>query len=185
VNVVHRFYCRSRRWRHHVGRLLPWATDGVPLAGARVLELGSGPGMTTDWLATRVGSLTALEVDPRDAAALRHRRPDVTVVEASATAMPLSDACFDVVVCFTVLHHLPDAVAQDQILAEARRVLRPGGTLAGSDSRWGPLFALAHVRDTMTLIEPATFAERVRAAGFGEVSVDVGPHAFRFRGTAV
>ena len=184
MNVVHRVYCRSRRWRHHVGGLLPWATDGVPLAGARVLELGSGPGLTTDWLAPRVGSLTALEVDPRDAAALRRRRPDVAVVEASATAVPLPDASFDVVLCFTVLHHLPDAAAQDQLLAEARRVLRPGGTFAGSDSRWGPLFALAHVRDTMTLVDPATFAERLSAAGFGEVSVDVGPHALRFRGTA-
>lgn len=105
-------------------------------------------------------------------------------MEASATAVPLPDASFDVVLCFTVLHHLPDATAQDQLLAEARRVLRPGGTFAGSDSRWGPLFALAHVRDTMTPADPTTFAERLRAAGFGDVSVDVGRHALRFRGTA-
>lgn len=183
MNIVHRYYCRSRRWRHHVGQLLPWATDGVPFAGMRVLELGSGPGLTTDWLAARVGSLTALEVDPRDAATLRRRRPDVTVVQASATAMPLRDAAFDVVVCFTVLHHLPDSAAQDQLLAEARRVLRPGGTFAGSDSRWGPLFALAHVGDTMTLVDPAGFPGRLAAAGFGGVSVDVGRHALRFAAT--
>ena len=184
MNVVHRYYCRSRRWRHHVGRLVPWATDGVPLAGARALELGSGPGLTTDWLATRVSALTALEIDAHDAAALRRRRPDVTVVEASATAIPLPDAAFDVVVCFTVLHHLPDAAAQDQLLAEARRVLRPGGTFAGSDSRWGPLFALAHVRDTMTLVDPHALSGRLTAAGFGEVVVDVRRHALRFRATA-
>jgi SAM-dependent methyltransferase len=98
--------------------------------------------------------------------------------------MPLPDACFDVVLCFTVLHHLPDAAAQDQLLTEARRVLRPGGTLAGSDSRWGPLFALAHVRDTMTRVDPVTFAGRLSGAGYGEVSVDLRPHAFRFRAAA-
>ena len=184
MNVVHRVYCRSRRWRGHVGRLLPWATEGVPLAGARVLELGSGPGLTTDWLAPQVGSLTAVEVDPSDAGALRRRRPDVTVVEASATSLPLPDGSFDVVVCFTVLHHLPDAPAQDQLFAEARRVLRPGGTFAGSDSRWGPLFAVAHLRDTMTLVDPQGLPDRLTAAGFRDVAVDVGRHALRFRATA-
>ena len=59
MNVVHRLYCRSGRWRSRLDDLLPWATQDVPLAGARVLEIGSGPGRTTDWLLPRVGSLAA------------------------------------------------------------------------------------------------------------------------------
>ena len=38
---------RSWLWHQNLVSLLPWATDGVPLAGARVLELGSGPGQST------------------------------------------------------------------------------------------------------------------------------------------
>jgi ubiquinone/menaquinone biosynthesis C-methylase UbiE len=184
MNVIHRRYCRSARWRQHVDHLLPWATEGVPLAGARVLELGSGPGQTTDWLATRVGSLTALELDTDDATALARRRPDVEVVNASATDMPLPDNSYDAVVCFTMLHHLPTAAAQDQLLSEARRVLRPGGVFAGSDSRWRPLFALAHIGDTMTLIDAGTLPGRLTAAGFAKPQCTTGAHAVRFRASA-
>ena len=184
MNHIHRRYCRSARWRHHVGELLPWATAGLPLAGARVLELGSGPGLTTDWLAKMVGALTALEVDRNDAAELARRRPDIQVVNASATKIPLSDATFDVVVCFTVLHHLPDAAAQNALFAEARRVLRSGGIFAGSDSQWGPLFALAHIGGTMTLVDPGGLPARLHTAGLLEASVDRGTRAVRFRATA-
>ena len=66
MNIVHRVYCRSALWRRHLDGILPWATEDVPLEG-RVLELGSGPGLTTDWLRPRVGSLTAVEHDEADA----------------------------------------------------------------------------------------------------------------------
>ncbi|PWJ53214.1 hypothetical protein SAMN06264364_114109 [Quadrisphaera granulorum] len=38
MKLIHRRYCRSGRWRRHLDRLLPWATEGVPLAGSRVLQ---------------------------------------------------------------------------------------------------------------------------------------------------
>lgn len=184
MNLVHRRYCRSARWGHHLDRLLPWATEGVPLTGARVLELGSGPGQTTDWLAPRVGQLAALEYDDDDARALAERRPDVEVVHGDATAMPFPDGSFDVVVCFTMLHHIPTSAGQDRLFAEARRVLRPGGTFAGSDSRWGPLFAVAHLGDTLTLVDPARLPPRLHAAGFADVDRQVVRGAFRFRALA-
>jgi hypothetical protein len=40
VNLIHRMYCRSGRWRAQLSQLLPWATAGTPLRGATVLELG-------------------------------------------------------------------------------------------------------------------------------------------------
>lgn len=182
MNLIHRLYCRSGRWRHHLNDVLPWATDRVPLSGARVLELGSGPGLTTDWLATRTGSLTAVEYDAADAANLQARRPDIAVIHADATNMPVPEAAFDVVVCFTMLHHLPSDQAQDMLFAEAHRVLVPGGVFAGSDSKWGPLFAVAHVGDTMTLLDPTRLPKRLTSAGFIDVTVNVGPHGVRFRG---
>ena len=183
MNIVHRLYCRSPRWRHHLRGLLPWATDGVPLSGS-VLELGSGPGLTTDWLRPRTQSLTAVELDVTDADRLAARLPDVDVRQADATALPFPDRSFDAVVCFTMLHHVPTAEMQDRLFAEARRVLRSGGVFAGSDSRWGPLFAVAHVGDTMQLVDPKGLVSRLRQAGFTESSVDVRRHALRFRASA-
>lgn len=181
MNLLHRRYCRSQRWGSQLSRLLPWATEGVELAGAQVLELGSGPGMTTDWLAQRSGSLTALEYDLTDATSLAARRPDVTVLNGDARDMPLPDASMDVVVCFTMLHHLPSSSAQDELFAEAARVLRPGGTFAGSDSRFGPLFAIAHIGDTMTLVDPGGLPSRLRAAGLTDIGTAVTGRALRFR----
>jgi SAM-dependent methyltransferase len=184
MNVVHRLYCRSGRWRTHLEDVLPWATAGVPLAGQRVLEIGSGPGLTTEWLQPQVASLVAVELDAADASALAARMPDVDVRQADATELPFADGTFDTVVCFTMLHHVPSVDLQDRLLSQAHRVLRPGGAFAGSDSLWGPLFAVAHARDVMQLIDPATFPDRLSAAGFHDASVDTQRRMFRFRATA-
>lgn len=184
MNLLHRRYCRSRRWCSRLHDLLPWATGQVPLTGATVLELGSGPGQTTDWLRPRVGSLAAVERDRADAAALAARAGDMCVVNADAAALPFADATFDVVVCFTMLHHVPTAELQDRLFREARRVLRAGGVFAGSDSRWGPLFALAHLGDTMRLVDPATLGDRLRDAGFDSPSTATRGSAFRFHAVA-
>jgi SAM-dependent methyltransferase len=184
MNVVHRRYCRSRWWCRHLQELLPWATQQVSLAGAAVLELGSGPGQTTNWLRPRVGSLAAMEYDRADAAALAARAGEVCVVNADATALPFPTATFDVVVCFTMLHHVPTAELQNRLFGEARRVLRAGGVFAGSDSRWGPLFALAHLGDTMQLVDPATLEHRLRDAGFDAPATETRRSVFRFHAIA-
>ena len=62
MNWFHRQVCRSRRWCRRVEGLLPWALQGVEL-GDDVLEIGPGPGVTTDLLRGRTRRLTALEVD--------------------------------------------------------------------------------------------------------------------------
>ncbi|MDT3442652.1 class I SAM-dependent methyltransferase [Pseudofrankia sp. BMG5.37] len=184
MNPIHRIYCRSRRWACHLTDLLPWATADVRLTGQRVLELGSGPGQTTNWLLPRAGSLTAVEYDTADASALAARLPNVEVLHADATDLPCPDESFDVVVCFTMLHHVATTPLQNRLFAEARRVLRPGGIFAGSDSRWGPLFAVAHIGDTMHLVNPRTLAPRLVTAGFTEPRIDTRWRTFRFRAIA-
>jgi hypothetical protein len=53
MNWFHRQVCGSGRWRRRVkGELLPWALQGVEL-GDDVLEIGPGPGVTTDVLRGR------------------------------------------------------------------------------------------------------------------------------------
>ncbi|MGE0795184.1 MAG: rRNA adenine N-6-methyltransferase family protein, partial [Acidimicrobiia bacterium] len=63
MNRFHRWYCRTGHWRHSIQRqILPWVLCDVDL-GDRVLEVGPGPGLTTDELARRTADLTALEID--------------------------------------------------------------------------------------------------------------------------
>jgi SAM-dependent methyltransferase len=112
------------------------------------------------------------------------RLPDVDVYHGDATALPFGEATFDVVVCFTMLHHVSTPELQDRLFRESRRVLRAGGVLAGSDSRWGLLFALAHLGDTLKLVDPVGLPERLRAAGFVDATTDLRRSAFRFRAAA-
>jgi SAM-dependent methyltransferase len=183
VNIVHNRLCRSARWQRTVEeRLLPWALDGVDLTG-RVLEIGPGFGATTRILARRTTDLTALEIDPRLAARLREQLGGaVTVVTGDGAELPIPDGHFDVVLCFTMLHHVPSPERQDRILAEARRVLAPGGVLAGSDSLVSTLFRVIHVGDVMVPVDPGTLPGRLRAAGFDDVAVGTaGGRSLRFR----
>jgi SAM-dependent methyltransferase len=94
-----------------------------------VLEIGAGTGRTLPLYrtATRV---VALEPGPGTRArahqAARTAQVAVEVVDGTAEALPFPEAAFDTVVASLVLCTVPDLA---QTLAEARRVLRPGGTL--------------------------------------------------------
>ena len=183
MNLLHRLVCRSTLWRRMVELwVLPWALDGLD-PGEDVLELGPGPGLTTDVLRERIARLTAVEIDPRLASSLQERmkNTNVAVVEADATAMPFPDGSFSAVLSFTMLHHVPSVTLQDQLLAEAWRVLRPGGVFAGSDAAPGVLLRLAHIGDTMVPVDLATLGQRLKTAGFDEVEVKKRLGGFRFR----
>jgi len=186
MNRIHRWYCRSDAWRRTVReRLLPWVVGRAEL-GDRVLEVGPGPGVTTDVLRSRTEHLTAVEIDPALAAALAVRLADtnVTVVRGDGTRLPFPDCTFSSAISCTMLHHVPSSALQDCLLAEVRRVLRPGGLLVGSDSISSLLFRAVHLFDTLVAVPPETFGSRLRAHGFRDVAVDVHARSFRFRARA-
>lgn len=124
-----------------------------------------------------------VEIDPDLAAALRQRPAgtDVAVEQGDATAMPFAASTFTGAVSFTMLHHVPSDALQDRLLREVHRVLRPGATFAGSESRTSIIFRLAHVADTMVLVDPDSFGERLETAGFTGVEIRSARGAFRFR----
>jgi SAM-dependent methyltransferase len=164
-------------------QVLPWALRGVALDGD-LLEIGPGYGITTRWLTEQGGRVTALEVDPALAADLRTEfAGQVDVHEGDGADLPLPDASFDTVVCFTMLHHVPSPPQQDRLFAEAARVLRPGGVFAGSDSRLSLRFRLLHIGDTMVPVDPGGLPDRLRTAGFREPEIELGGRSFRFRAT--
>ena len=182
MNRLHRWYCQSNRWRHRLDtEILPWSLKGVDLGG-EVLELGPGPGLTTDWLRQHCGHITCLELDPNLARSLRQRLPDanVTVQVGDATAMPFGDRMFSVVLSFTMLHHIPSSAPQDRLFGEAYRVLKPGGTFAGSDSLGSVWMQVFHIADTMVTLNPGELPGRLEAAGFIDVGVETSGGRVRF-----
>lgn len=183
MNRAHHWYCNRVAWKRHVADdLVPPAIEGLEL-GEDVLEVGPGFGPATEVLSARAARVTALEIDPVLAAALRRRLAGrAEIVEGSGTAMPFDDSSFSAAACFTMLHHVPSAADQDRLFGEVCRVLRPGAPFAGTDSTGRGLgFALLHIGDTKVVLDPAELAPRLRSAGFEDVMVDVDRDSIRFR----
>ena len=183
MNLLHRWICDSNVWKRHVEtELVPWGLDRLD-PGEHVLEIGPGDGRATDLLRDRTPRLTCLEVDSSLAASLSRRMAgtNVSVVPGDGARIPLRDSVFSSVVCFTMLHHIPTPALQDSMLAEVVRVLRPGGVFAGTDSVTSLVFRLVHIGSTMVMVDPESFPNRLRAAGFDEIEVVARKHEFRFR----
>lgn len=181
MNRLHHWFCRSARWRKTIQQRVPWVLADADL-GQNVLELGPGPGLTTDLLRLTVLRMTAIEVDSKLAESLnsRLRGSNVEVVEGDATAMPFADGEFSGGVSFTMLHHVPSPELQDKLLREVWRVIAPGGVFVGSDSLQGLVMRLIHIGDTLVPVNPDTFGGRLEAAGFQVVEIEKSSDAFRF-----
>jgi SAM-dependent methyltransferase len=182
MNRLHQWYCRSDRWKRQLETgVFPWVLDKLHLDGA-ILEIGPGPGLTTDWLRRHYTDITCLEVDPILARSLRQRiaNANVNVQVGDATDMPFPEAQFSAVLSFTMLHHVPSSQLQDRLFAEAYRVLKPGGVFLGVDSTWSLRMWAFHLRDTLVTVDPSKLSARLEAANFTDVAIESKRGRFRF-----
>lgn len=110
--------------------LTAWRAALLQGVSGVVLDVGAGTGLNVRHVPKADTRLLLTEPDPDMRARLTRRaadeRPDATVLDAPAEALPLHDGSVDVVVCTLVLCSVPE---QAPALAELRRVLRPGGRL--------------------------------------------------------
>lgn len=99
----------------------------MPKGGERLLDIGTGAGAFALALAPLVREAVGVDIVPALLAEARKRAPaNVELIEADATALPFPSASFDLVTTARTLHHV---ARPEVVLAEADRVLRPGGTM--------------------------------------------------------
>lgn len=100
------------------------------VAGREVLDCACGEGYGADLLARRAARVVGADLSGEAVAHARRRygrhRGNLEFIEAECTRLPLETDGFDVVVCFETLEHVH---AQEAMLDEFRRVLRPDGLL--------------------------------------------------------
>src|SRR5271169_6643491 len=96
-------------------------------SGLKTLDLCCGQGNVSEGLLRRGCEVVGIDFSPAMLAYARKRAPTAIFIEADAQNLPFDDAEFDVVVSNLGVCHVPD---QPRALAEARRVLRPGGRFA-------------------------------------------------------
>lgn len=185
-------FCRSAPWRSFARRVvLPRVLGDGKALGRDVLEIGGGSGAMAHALLTRHPDvrLTLADIDPAMAAAARRRLEPfgdrATVTVGDGTRLDFADDTFDSVCSWLMLHH---TIAWEPVLAEAARVLRPGGVIVGYDLTDTFLPRLVHRADGSEhrLIRPAELEGVLGRAGAAAPVVEesLGGMIMRFRAVA-
>ena len=133
----------------------------------RMLDIGTGTGRRLELLAPRVGLALGVDASRAMLALARSRltRPGLShcaVRLADMYRLPLGDAGYDLVLLHMVLHHAEDSPA---VLAEAARVLKPGGRLVVIDLAAHDPAATARLAFRWPGFSDPRMAELMRDAG--------------------
>ena len=135
--------------------------------GLRVLDFGCGPGTISVGLAKNVApgalhgiDMEASQIEMAQAAAAAGGHDNATFRTGDVTDLPFEDNSFDVAHCHAVLMHVPDTAA---VLAEVKRVLKPGGILSSREMIGDATFFEPWVGDLAAAME--TFLGLLKANG--------------------
>jgi 2-polyprenyl-6-hydroxyphenyl methylase/3-demethylubiquinone-9 3-methyltransferase len=161
--LAHRFWGASDEFRplHLLNPLrTEFIVQRVPIAGARLLDVGCGGGLLAESLARAGASVTGIDLAPgmidvaRSHAAEQGLAIDYRVASAESRAQAQA-AHFDVVACMEMLEHVPSPAEMVQSLAQ---LLRPGGQLFVSTIN-------RNLRSFLTAIVAAEYVLRLIPAG--------------------
>jgi ubiquinone/menaquinone biosynthesis C-methylase UbiE len=148
-----------------------------PAPGTRLLDVGTGRGAIAAAAAARGCAVTAVDAAPRMVSLLAAAHPEIDARVLDAHRLDLPDGSYDLVTGGFVIHLVAEP---PRVVAELRRVLRPGGTLAlttpgpsedhGRWDAWEALFAefSARVADRLPRRDYGV-AAHLRAGGFTDV----------------
>jgi ubiquinone/menaquinone biosynthesis C-methylase UbiE len=179
-------------------RLRPYRQRAISQAEGRVLEIGAGSGLNLPFYSGDVTEILGLDPHPKLLALANGRQCGIrlTMVEASAEAIPLEDGSVDTVVSTWTLCSIPGVA---QALGEARRVLKPGGKFLfvehglspdASVRRWQHRLTPAWKRVAGGCRVNRPIPELVRQAGFEITQLETGymegprPMTFTYEGCA-
>jgi 2-polyprenyl-6-hydroxyphenyl methylase / 3-demethylubiquinone-9 3-methyltransferase len=181
---AHAFWDREGAFKtlHDIDPLrMGYIAARVPLAGARVADIGCGGGLLAESLSRRGARVTAIDMAGAmlEVARLHAQSTDLAIDYRQQTVADLVAAQagqFDVVCCMEMIEHVPDAAT---LVGSLSQLLSPGGTLFISTiSRTPKAFGLAIVaaeyllglvakgtHEYARLVRPAELAQYARAAG--------------------
>jgi SAM-dependent methyltransferase len=151
-------YLADERTAAVEGWLAPFIVDAV--GEGTIADLGCGTGRIAELLVRRGRRVVAVDHSRAmlEATASKIRSPELRVVRADVRALPIATASVDGVVCSGLLHHVPD---WPRVLAEAARIVRPGGRIV--------------VREPSAAYREALFAPVERLLGRGAPAGDGEP----------
>lgn len=140
----------------------------APAAGEVAVDVGAGTGLLSLELASRGLEVWAIDISPSMCEYLRSKAASaeadrLRIGVGSAASLPLMDGVADLVVSNYCFHHLPDE-GKRRALAEARRVLAPGGRLVFGDMMFA--LGLSEPRDREVVITKVRAIARKGPAGF-------------------
>ena len=162
----------------------------APQTGERILDIGCGPGLTSQALGEAVGasgSVLAVDISEPMLGLARQRcqaLPQVQLANLDVTHLPQADGAFDMALATQVYEYVPDIA---QALQELARVLRPGGRALLVDTDWeSAVWAsrddarMRHVLDIWNQHIPwpqlpRSLMQALQHAGFKDVQVQVMP----------
>lgn len=164
-----------RGWRTIARRFVTMVpADSFRLA----LDVGCGSGASHRIYAGRARAYVGIDLSFAALALARRVTAGERWTQGDACRLPFADGAFDVVTLSSVLHHIPDF---GRALAEARRVLAPGGSVFAFDPnlhhpamalfRWpkSPLYIADGVSPNEAPLAPAALRRAFEAAGFVEI----------------
>ena len=104
--------------------------------GAHIVDIGAGTGGVTRLIASRFPEASVLGIEPsvaltRKATELAEELPNLSFAVGNGAALEIDESSADIAILHTVLSHVSDPL---QLVLEATRVLRPGGTLVICDA---------------------------------------------------